>query len=97
MSGHSKDSFSFQKFKLNDQIENVFFDLDVMVADHAHSNQTSITQEEGVDCGRSMGGACLDFTSHPHSLPPVFRPRLLLLGRPGMIILFSLFLFTLPA
>ena len=86
------NSFSFQKSQLNDQINNVFFDLDdIAPPDHSHSDpahNTCITEDETPDGNVTStspgGGACLDFSSHPHSLPSVFRPRMLLIGQPGM-------------
>uniref|UniRef100_A0A1X7TLY5 Bromo domain-containing protein n=1 Tax=Amphimedon queenslandica TaxID=400682 RepID=A0A1X7TLY5_AMPQE len=88
------DSFSFQKSQLNDQISNVFFDLDdIAQPDHSHSDpahNTCITEDEAPDGNVTStspgGGACLDFSSHPHSLPSVFRPRILLIGQPVLVL-----------
>ena len=81
-------TLSFQSRKPSNHLDDVFFDLSSILTPSDSSLQ-SVTQDDDannslVSTSHMTNHGFLSLSSHPHSLPSVHRPRLLLTGQAGM-------------
>lgn len=81
-------TLSFQSVKSSNHLEDIFFDVNNILTSSDSSLQ-SVTQDDIPDnslisTSHMTNRGFLSLSSHPHSLPSVHRPRLLLTGKAGM-------------
>ena len=83
----------YQSADLSVQLDEIYFDISDMTfgSDFQPCDGQSISGSDvGLSAdGRGSCGAFLSLSSHPHMLPPTYRPRLLLSGHPGKLCMHS--------
>lgn len=82
---HSDSSVNLFPLSSN-QFNDVYFDLqdEINISESVKVNKEHDTETSLVDSDHVTSSGFLSLLSHPHILPPVHRPRLLLTGKPGM-------------
>lgn len=81
-------TLSFLSVKSSNRLEDIFFDVNNILT-VSDSSLQSVTQDDIannslVSTNHMTNRGFLSLSSHPHSLPSVHRPRLLLTGQAGM-------------
>ena len=85
---HSDSSVNLFPLSSN-QFNDVYFDLqdEINISESVKVNEEHDTETSLVDSDHVTSSGFLSLLFHPHMLPPVHRPRLLLTGKPGLFVL----------